>query len=133
MDTKELKLNNLVWDDYCGTMLVSAINDTSVRLRKTLDLPEGLFFAEHIQPIPLTEEWLLKFGFEVTNEGAGFKSLHYWNFLLNDDKLYLRDYYVGGYIWGFNGFIELGTPMAIEYVHQLQNLFFSLTGNELTL
>lgn len=84
------------------------------------------------QPIPLTEEWLKKFGFKQTDEGAGFVAFHFWTNLIGEDRLYLRHYVMGGFIWGFNHFEELGQPIDIEYVHQLQNLYFALCGEELT-
>lgn len=72
-----------------------------------------------LTPIPLTEEWLLKFGFKQTN-GAFFE--------LNGI----------GFIAGFSitdEFVLSGTfgprHIHIYYVHQLQNLYFALTGEEL--
>ena len=63
------------------------------------------------KPIPLTEEWLLKFGFEQMD-------LHRFNHeisILNTDRgMYFQ-------------------TIRIDYVHQLQNLYFALTGNELEL
>lgn len=50
-----------------------------------------------LKPIPLTEEWLSRFG-------------------LND-----------------NQHTRITIPRNIKYVHQLQNLFFALTGEELVL
>jgi hypothetical protein len=72
------------------------------------------------EPIPLTEEWLLKFGFE--------KSLDYW-VLPNS-----------GFFFGvtlknviYPNFSDEDTmPINLKYVHQLQNLVFALTGEELT-
>ena len=68
-----------------------------------------------VEPIPLTEEWLLKLGFKFTN-GYGFKIFGNW--LQKEDDVYF--YNVNG------NFVE------INYVHQLQNLYFALTGQELT-
>ena len=69
------------------------------------------------RPIPLTEEWLLKFGFRRFPWGLVVDDL-----LFKDDlKCSYLTLQVG------NGF-----EVTINYVHQLQNLFFSLTGRELT-
>jgi len=69
-----------------------------------------------LEPIPLTEEWLLKFGFESNP---------------------YEDRYEKGEIYvecnKTKGFTELwlsGFP-HIKHVHQLQNLYFALTGEEL--
>lgn len=63
-------------------------------------------------PIPLTEEWLLKFGFEKG-------SLIYFN--LNGEIVFKGD----------NAFRYFGLTVQLKYVHQLQNLYFALTGQEL--
>ena len=75
------------------------------------------------RPIPLTEEWLLKFGFEKQ----------------------IDDYY---YFYGYYASFDADLPMwfgqegccqketikeNIKYVHQLQNLYSALTGEELTI
>jgi len=78
---------------------------------------------ETCKPIPLTEEWLLKFGFEkVCYEKYAHKKLNklraYPHVMKNGFGIYLMDSY--------------GLP-HIKYVHQLQNLYFALTGTELKL
>ena len=82
------------------------------------------------EPIPLTEEWLTKFGFEKddvntyihyslpSGTGIYFESGNDWNF--NDANI------CGDY----DECIHVKLP---QYVHQLQNLYFSLTGKELTI
>jgi hypothetical protein len=72
------------------------------------------------KPIPLTEEWLLKFGFKHFPWG--------WVHATKGDKAVLiRTSINKGKYW-----IELGNGLIIyfEYVHTLQN-FFALTGEEL--
>jgi len=70
-------------------------------------------------PIPLTEEWLLKFGFEIKQGRFGNEYFGKINLYTASDKKIVFCY--DGYLKG------------IKYVHQLQNLYFALTGNELTL
>lgn len=72
--------------------------------------------------IPLTEEWLKKFGFEYC-DGLWIK---------NDlsTGLNQKDLYGDGLKWYYTiGHIVIETT----YVHQLQNLFFALMGKELEL
>jgi len=72
------------------------------------------------KPIPLTEEWLLKFGFkkfenyEIYNKGD-----------FQCDKTQPEQEEEGYWF-----FIE-GYAVNIKYVHQLQNLYFVLCGEEL--
>ena len=86
------------------------------------------------EPIPLTKEFLLKFGFENIDKGG------------NDYITYTdpnHDYYLqldvrndGKYsiLDNDNSFNDLRafSMVDISYVHQLQNLYFALTGEELT-
>ena len=82
---------------------------------------------QHCEPIPLTEDWLVKFGFE---QGL---SNHFRIDLGDSDKYYLlcnpvrndwSEVCVGIYSAG---------QAPTKYVHQLQNLYFALTGEELSL
>lgn len=84
----------------------------------------------NLMPIPLTEEWLLKFGFIKDDSGVEMDDPDYCEWYERDfpvigtlcqssDKEYLFD-------------METDT-LRIKYVHQLQNLYFALTGEELTI
>lgn len=76
------------------------------------------------KPMPLTEEWLLKFGFKSYDTPFGklfeFQSGRYTWIIDNKGNLHL-DY------------SEYENIANVQYVHQLQNLYFALTGEELTL
>jgi len=76
-----------------------------------------------IEPIQLTEEWLLKFGFEW--KGLISKGRYLTIFTPCGKALVFKDNY----------FIYAGITIEIQtqYVHQLQNLYFALTGEELTI
>lgn len=75
-------------------------------------------------PIPLTEEWLIKFGFE--KRFVDEESIRAWVYELKEFKL------VG---MGFSNSEMSFTFMTrkIKSVHQLQDLYFALTGEELTI
>jgi hypothetical protein len=92
------------------------------------------WYLQDLQPIPLTEEWLLKFGFGKEKVNDLYDNAFIKYDVLSSD-LYLRPSYMGGYYWGFNvpGKLdnELYDAKNIKYVHQLQNLYFALTENEL--
>ena len=65
-----------------------------------------------IKPIPLTEEWLIKFGFEKKTHSFVIKSISI--------KLQSKFYFYAP------------TSIMIKHVHQLQNLCFAL-GEQLTI
>lgn len=69
-----------------------------------------------VKPIPLTEEWLLRLGFDNDDVNRFYK-----------DGIYILFYNVGCSI------LHNQLHVNIFYVHQLQNLYFALTGEELTL
>jgi hypothetical protein len=66
------------------------------------------------EPIPITEEWLLKFSFK-NNELVCNHLIFIW---------------FGDHV-GIKGMLGLIKPWSCVYVHQLQNLYFALTGEEL--
>jgi hypothetical protein len=77
-----------------------------------------------LQYIPITHEWILKLGFKET-KGK------------DENKIYIHRVhgkYVdvfenkGKFFSGYNGYAY---ALKIDYVHQLQNLFFVITGKEL--
>lgn len=82
-----------------------------------------------IQPIPLTEEWLVKLGGKVLEDDC------YYFELTNDEILAVEssDFSYGIYesIDDSNSGKGYSTYRLLESVHQLQNLYFELTGKEL--
>ena len=94
-------------------------------------MPEGWY-----EPIPLTEEWLVKFGFEKIK----FKNYKSPCYELKDIILMkdIRDWNIFKYCVsvGDEGEDVDGTGFilsTVKCVHQLQNLYFALTGEELEL
>ena len=80
-------------------------------------------------PIDISEKWLLRFCFDCNPSWKGRFDCHYA--VLEVGYLFL------GATIGFD-IVTLfqhegtSTGLHIRYVHQLQNLYFSLTGKELT-
>lgn len=81
--------------------------------------------ATFIDPIPLTEEWLTKFGFY--QEGIEFQMGEHNDRFSGLIKVYYEN-------WVKEWVLDIGAIEWItnfKYVHELQNLIFALTGNEL--
>jgi hypothetical protein len=81
-------------------------------------------------PIPLTEEWLLKFDFHEYID-FGYKIGHFdkvplcgFTYSINTNKVMIMHKGNNNSHW---------LDIEIKYVHQLQNLYFALTGEELIL
>lgn len=88
---------------------------------------------EICKPIPLTEEWFLLFGFEkLPNDEFFFKRHKIEVFKYSKGNFFLLG---GNHITYGIGLHDIwqGMEINIQYVHQLQNLYFALTGEELTL
>ena len=121
MDASELRIGNLLRDKVSKTELkVIKLTEkdivTYVIDRSRFPLQSGWA----LEPILLTEEWLLKFGFWHDNYYNSSKRF------INKSPLII--------IQG-NGYYTLPYYFhcEIKYVHQLQNLYFALTNHELTL
>ena len=96
--------------------------DHSGRVKKVTPIViEALFESERIwcKAIPLTEEWLLRFGFvkKLSNY-----ELENFRFHVNKPSNYDGFLFCEGY--------SVITD-KIHFVHQLQNLYFALTNKEL--
>lgn len=82
----------------------------------------------HIKPtgIPLTEEWLEKFGFKITD---GHNNIRLYAREQEDNVNFVLTDYRKPKLEG----IRFNAHYVFEYVHQLQNLYFALTSKELTI
>ena len=74
---------------------------------------------DSFEGIPLTEEWLLKLGFKWKNHAMRL------------GKYAIRQQVDGWFMYLSNE--SLNFTIHLKYVHQLQNLYFALTGKELTI
>ena len=123
----ELRLNNLVMVNYKTDLLskVTWIQEGSINVTfdRQPDLVNGIVCSVNdLISIPLTEEWLIKFGFKKTwfgyeNISTGIEIEP----LENEDYticINANEYHIGE---------------NFKYVHQLQNIYFALTNKELEL
>jgi hypothetical protein len=85
-----------------------------------------------VEPIPLTEEWLLNFGFtkqDYTMSGCSIYKLG--NIIIMNSFLNPVREYMGITIEGISP--PTWSLKDLNFVHQLQNLYYELTGEELTI
>lgn len=112
MNVRDLRIGNLVWNHIQKIPVEVDLKIISDQYYADKGLKEGW------EPIPLTEEWLCKFGFK--HSGNGFYDLI-------GKHLSLANISNEFFHMGFKG----KSIREIYYVHQLQNLHHSLTGKEL--
>jgi hypothetical protein len=130
MKATELRIGNyLFYSDNVFCEVITNICKTHVRCYVHNDLEDILLDITELKPIPLNNKWLIKLGFEkqYKNEKVYNTKKDRDGCLIHDvflhydteDKDYdlcLNDYFVRSHI---------------KYVHQLQNIYFALTNEEL--
>ena len=109
----ELRIGNLLYND---NVIVK------IDARSVFDIWDDKGIKNY-KPILLTEEWLLNFGFEKSNRLD-----------LGELKPCYAIFSLAIMIRHNSFFIDwIGGNTELKYVHQLQNLYFALIGEELTL
>ena len=86
-------------------------------------------------PITLTEEWLLKFGFKKWGNNDAPRTISYefkgWSVFPPNSSCNFQDGF--GFMW-YKPIKDENIESArviVKHVHQLQNLYFALTNEEL--
>lgn len=120
MEEKQLRIGNLIHVERFGINIPVIIERGSEIDNCKID---------NYNPIPLTEEWLVRFGFawiDFEEENPEFLGFIYRNeILFSSGKS--TEFGIVRYKCKTIGYVD------IKYVHQLQNIYFALTGQELTL
>ena len=108
MKENELRIGNWVLSPTEG----------EIQIENGWQIDEG----EEVEPIPLSEEWFVKFGYAVR------KSLGFEAYEINDiyTVYYNTKATPNGFEMCFGDF-----EIEIKWVHKLQNIHFALTGEEL--
>ena len=124
MKASELRIGNLVEYTNGGIFKVIGIHGFGLDVEDEIEIT--YMELENFEPIPLTEEWLLKF-----NEVRKFGGTIYLPLMNLKAEIHFEIY--GNHIVSTvkSDFAELILD-PIKHVHQLQNLYFVLTNEELT-
>lgn len=124
MNIKELRIGNYVRNQD------GSLTDTPIGKPVKIEDYKHIMWAELCVPIQLTEEWLLKFGFENIDYGFTKKIL-----TVSTLQLIWSDGWIYPQIIEepemSNETVNVVSLNRIKSVHQLQNLYFALTGKEL--
>jgi hypothetical protein len=121
MKAQELRIGNFIENTDSQMASYMVVNADVIKQN------EHTMYAS-LEPIPLTEEWLFKFGFwrevkvgsEMGTDGIEFRVYHFDVLTFNTN-----------HGWWYK--VQRINETPLEYVHQLQNFYFALTGKELTL
>tara|TARA_R110002153_G_scaffold241842_1_gene397019 strand:- start:566 stop:1009 length:444 start_codon:yes stop_codon:yes gene_type:complete len=144
MKIQELRIGNYlnyIEKMYVGepdqTVAVSAIFENGIKTKEFGNT--RMVTLKNFEYIPLTEEWLAKLGFEQMSSYSSMDGFHWVTnheikgmeqyFTMFKGSQYDRNLPDKFYIEPFE--IINDNKVFINYVHQLQNLYFALTGTEL--
>ena len=114
MDARELRIGNYYYEASVKNKLVELRLDSHY-------LIEALINEINLEPIPITKEWLVKFGFIYNVKYTQELVYEFGNMQLAYNKT--DGWYLG----------NEETELEIKSIHQLQNIYFFLYGNELKL
>ena len=112
MNAKELRIGNI-------------IQSTEFKNPFSVDYQNiGLVLLEpdKYEPVNLTPEWLVSRGFH-------YDGITFWSDKMDEFNIMLG-HYAGGNIY-LCTMLSIIHSIEIQYVHQLQNLYFALTGEEI--
>jgi hypothetical protein len=129
MKASELRLGNLV--EYKNQYInVSGIGPFGIQSEGKEYLIIAKFSTPDIQPIPLTEEWVLKFGFKkYVSDDIDMDIDFQISFHKKSSEGLIVQLFMDS-----NGVIFFNhSGISLYSIHHLQNLYFALTGEELIL
>lgn len=128
IEARELRQGNSILIDGVTPGTIKELRETHAKVLYQGDVNGNIgdrmspIDYDRIKPIPLTEERLLEFGFKDGQIE-----------LIHPDKLLIISATVGGKYYFYLEDTDGSTFSLnyIQYAHQLQNLYFTLTGEEL--
>jgi len=133
----ELRIGNRLWESSISTpgaddfdeMTVASINDID---KVVYDEQDNIYSYDYLYPIPLTPEWLERCGGKKNN-GTPFYCI---DMPSNIGEIHINP--DNGMIWlrhHANEHTALNpySGNAGYFLHSLQNLYFAMTGEELTI
>lgn len=127
MEANELRVGNIVQHKWFGDYEIH---------------PDSFNGCHDYTPIRITDARLLKFGFVKANKVLDYQFYELSDWVYMFEGTYLKTiseklqgaapyepsmFIIYGEMKGHNRF-----PLKVQYIHQLQNLHFAITGEELT-
>lgn len=135
MKANELRIGNLIYHHYFTGVYKSPQEKEHFIVEKVVSITRELIVNDKIivqwyLPIELTEEWLFKFGAKSYIENCfEFRFMDNFELIIFNPKTPVA---ISNNVTEHYCFINK-IVHTIKYVHQLQNLYFALTGKELIL
>jgi len=131
MENKELRIGNFVRlnnpkyhpENTGKNFMIDSIKADDVSLIDYENLPSIILYQylKYIEPIELTEEWLLKFGAKWEGDYV----------FLEINKLIIRTHLPNMKPASIFAYFDGIKIKQLKYVHELQNLYYAINGTEL--
>lgn len=121
MEAKELRIGNL-FEYEKGIYSVNRISDNFIYAKNINGFAPGDFPISKLNPIPLTEEWLLRLGFK--KQRRAYKIKNFGCYIFHPTGI---SFYPAGIL------DSLCRVDWFNHVHELQNLYYAITKDELVL
>jgi hypothetical protein len=131
MENNELRIGNFVRlnnpkyhpENTGKNFMIDSIKNDDVSLIDYENLPAIILYQylKYIEPIELTEEWLLKFGAKWEGDYI----------FLEINKLTIRTHLPNMKPASIFAYFDGIKIKQLKYVHELQNLYYAINGTEL--
>lgn len=135
IEAQDLRINNYINKEDGLSVKVLSFDLYTYNFK----LSNGYVVKNHLKkanPIKLTEQWLLDLGFEslgYTCPETEFKeNFPYKIKISKEETLEIEHDFSAGLSWSNDDYIPIGN-LIYGSVHKIQNLYYSLTGEELIL
>ena len=130
MKANELRIGNMIYFPYLIENVLYEADTITGLYQNSITVKSRPYTAltyDSIKPLKITKELLNRFGIEEYDRMGDIKFLAFrnpelfdFNFMLCDGVLKVSFYQ-----------LDWKRAFEIKYIHQLQNLYFALTGQEL--
>ena len=127
MKASELRIGNWVEIQGLESKIILVDTEGCICENEYCEDFENNNITQNLQPIPLTEEWLKRLGFEKDEEYDESGLVDYRLTLMKNSLEFVS-------FWNSEEITSVNQPQTgvdVKHVHQLQNLYFALTGEEL--
>ena len=113
----ELRIGNYIQDYYKTKVLIVENVDSTLNYKEINNVHSSNHIT-NLKQIEICREWLIKLGYEQKGSFYRFKNSRFAEVIIHDE--------------GIEVCVHSVALKHIKYIHQLQNLYFSLTATELT-
>ena len=120
MKANELRIGNYIFFDNEKIKVIGIIHNCIYWYSENGSPCHALLIGGEFRPIPIKGEWLLKLGFK-TNDNIWFKKISKNEIVIEISSS------------GLFAIDNMSTIRCINHIHEIQNLYFAITGEELKL